>query len=313
MKFLFSLILLSILIFSLSCKTTTQDQSSISSSEQQTEETKEKPQSIVIPVSSLGDVSETRQQILQNSLEDELKEHFTLISQERFEEAQEKAFEQLEYEECTEDQCIMLIQEMLQVENVFHLQVIGEGSNTQLSLSWRTLDENKKETDTCLDCGTFELDKKIEGLIKNLIDLKYLNENHEINKSSEIYKFDGTNCFFRMLRPQQGYKGNPVTEVLSSGKIKIEKNNVNFVGEWHTGGKSNSQTLTDARVIIDNQGNINGVIEVYTMFYDGKDHPPVLVDLSNKDGKLEYGQSNGFFDLRMSSFVGKLEFRGCSY
>ena len=191
MRFLFSLILLSILIFSLSCKTTTQDQSSISSSEQQTEETKEKPQSIVIPVSTLGDVSETRQQILQNSLEDELKEYFTLISQERFEEAQEKAFEQLEYEECTEDQCIMLIQEMLQVENVFHLQVIGEGSNTQLSLSWRTLDVNKKETDSCLDCDTFELDKKIQGLVGNLIgsskELNFANKNvSPVLKNSNI-------------------------------------------------------------------------------------------------------------------------------
>ena len=191
MKFLFSLILLSILIFSLSCKTTTQDQSSRSSSEIQQEETKEKPQSIVIPVSTLGDVSETRQQILQNSLEDELKEHFTLISQERFEEAQEKAFEQLEYEECTEDQCIMLIQEMLQVENVFHLQVIGEGSNTQLSLSWRTLDVNKKETDSCLDCDTFELDKKIQGLVGNLIgsskELNFANKNvSPVLKNSNI-------------------------------------------------------------------------------------------------------------------------------
>ena len=106
MKLLFSLSILSIFIFSLSCKTTTLDQSSRSSSEIQLEEPQEKPQGIVIPVSSLGDVSETRQQILQNSLEDELKEHFTLISHERFEEAQEKAFEQLEYEECTEDQCI---------------------------------------------------------------------------------------------------------------------------------------------------------------------------------------------------------------
>ena len=109
MRFLFSVIILYILIFSLSCKTTTQDQSSRSSSEIQLEEPEEKPQSIVIPVSSLGDVSETRQQILQNYLEDELKEHFTLISQERFEEAQKNAFDQLEYEECTEDQCIKLI------------------------------------------------------------------------------------------------------------------------------------------------------------------------------------------------------------
>ena len=171
MRFLFSLTLLSILIFSLSCKTTTQDQSSRSSSEIQQEELQEKPQSIVIPVSSLGDVSETRQQILQNSLEDELKEYFTLISQERFEEAQEKAFEQLEYEECTEDQCIMLIQEMLQVENVFHLQVIGEGSNTQLSLSWRTLDESKKEEVFCEGCETIKLRTMIGIVVKDLLEI----------------------------------------------------------------------------------------------------------------------------------------------
>ena len=67
----------------------------------------ERPESIVIPVSSLGDVSDTRKKILQNTLEDELKKHFMLISQERYEEAQEKAFEELDYEECTED-CIMI-------------------------------------------------------------------------------------------------------------------------------------------------------------------------------------------------------------
>ena len=79
----------------------------------------ERPETIVIPVSSLGEVSEVRKQILQNTLEDKLKSHFRLISQERFEEVQEKVFEELEYDECTEDQCIVMIQEMLQVENVF--------------------------------------------------------------------------------------------------------------------------------------------------------------------------------------------------
>jgi len=132
----------------------------------------ERPESIVIPVSSLGDVSDTRKKILQNTLEDELKEHFMLISQERFEEAQEKAFEELDYEECTEDQCIMMIQEMLQVENVFHLEVIGEGSDTQLSLSWRTLDEKKKETDVCMGCGTFQLNDKVGGLVEKLVGIE---------------------------------------------------------------------------------------------------------------------------------------------
>ena len=78
----------------------------------------ERPETIIIPVSSLGDVSEVRKQILQNTLEDELKTHFRLVPQQRFEEVQEKVFEELEYQEYTEDQCNMMIQEMLQVENV---------------------------------------------------------------------------------------------------------------------------------------------------------------------------------------------------
>ena len=125
----------------------------------------ERPQTIVIPISSLGAVTKSQKQILQNTLEDNLKTYFTLISQELFEKAQEKAFEELDYEECTEDQCIMLIQEMLQVENVFHLQVIREGQNTQLSLSWRTLDEKKKETDVCKNCDTFEINDRINKLL----------------------------------------------------------------------------------------------------------------------------------------------------
>jgi hypothetical protein len=129
----------------------------------------ERPESIVVPVSSLGDVSEVRKQILQNTLEEQLKDHFMLVPQDRFEEVQEKVFEELEYEECTEDQCIMMIQEMLQVENVFHLQVIGEDKDTQLSLSWRTLDEKKKVTDVCMGCGTFQLNNKVKGLVEKLV------------------------------------------------------------------------------------------------------------------------------------------------
>ena len=50
----------------------------------------QRPESIVVPVSSLGDVSETRKQILQNTLEDELKTHFRLVPQEKYEEVLEK-------------------------------------------------------------------------------------------------------------------------------------------------------------------------------------------------------------------------------
>ena len=155
----------------------------------------ERPQAIVIPISSMGAVTKSQKQILQNTLEDNLKSYFTLISQELFEQAQEKAFEEMDYEECTEDQCIMLIQEMLQVENVFHLQVIREGQDTQLSLSWRTLDEKKKETDVCRNCDTFEINDRIERLIL-LITGKTKEESKNSNLVSNI--LPGTNSWFRL-------------------------------------------------------------------------------------------------------------------
>jgi hypothetical protein len=131
----------------------------------------ELPETIIVPLSSLGNVSEDRKQILQNSLTDELKKHFRIVPKKKFEEVLEKVFEELEYEEyeeCREDQCIMRVQGMLQVGNVFNLQVLGDDKDTQLYLTWRTLDEKKNEEDYCEECGTHDLRKMIGGLVEKL-------------------------------------------------------------------------------------------------------------------------------------------------
>ena len=132
----------------------------------------ERPETIIIPVSSMGDVSDTRKQILENTLTDELKKHFRIVPQEKYEQVLEQVFEELEYEECSEDTCIMRVQEMLQVENVFNLQVLGEGTDTQLNLKWITLDEKKNETELCSGCGTVELNGIVMGLVGRLVGVK---------------------------------------------------------------------------------------------------------------------------------------------
>jgi hypothetical protein len=129
----------------------------------------ERPETIVIPVGTLGDISESRKQILQNTLSQELTKYFRLVPQDKFEAAQEQAFEELEYEECTEDQCIMMIQELLQVENVISLQLVEEDGDSQLSLTWVGLEEKKVLTDFCEGCKTKELNSKIELLVKNMV------------------------------------------------------------------------------------------------------------------------------------------------
>ena len=71
-----------------------------------------KPQTIIVPTGSLGEIRETRIKILEKTLESKLGEYFEIVPKQLFEEAQEKAFEELDYEECTEDQCIMMIQHL---------------------------------------------------------------------------------------------------------------------------------------------------------------------------------------------------------
>ena len=132
----------------------------------------ERPQSIVIPISSIGEVSETRQQILQNTLTQELSKHYQILPQDQFERVQEKVFQELDYEECTEDQCIVRIQEVLQIENVFNLQVIGEEGDTQLNLMWMNLDEKRNQTDYCEGCKTRELNVKLIGVIEKIFGKK---------------------------------------------------------------------------------------------------------------------------------------------
>ena len=134
-----------------------------------TDPSEQKPESIVVPVAILGEVSDIRRKILQNTLNETISTKFRIVPQERFEQAQEQAFLELDYEECTEDQCIMLIQEMLQVEHLFQLEVIAEGKMIQLSLKLATLYEKKNKTDLCENCTTRQLVDRLRQLTLSLL------------------------------------------------------------------------------------------------------------------------------------------------
>ena len=157
----------------------------------------ERPETIIVPVSSLGDVSEVRKQILQNTLTDELKKYFRIVPQEKYEQVLEQVFAELEYEECSEDTCIMRVQEMLQVENVFNLQIIGEGKDSQLNLKWITLDEKKNEEDYCEGCGTRELRKMIGGLVEKLVGVKRKETGILFRDTNSIWKKVGGKRWFK--------------------------------------------------------------------------------------------------------------------
>jgi len=184
----------------------------------------ERPETIIVPVSSMGDVSNTRKQILQNTLTDELKKHFRIVPQEKYEQVLEQVFEELEYEECSEDTCIMRVQEMLQVENVFNLQVLGEDKDTQLNLTWRTLDEKRNEEDYCKGCGTFELRKMIGGLVEKLVGEKRVEVVVEETGVLYLTKVNGKFGWFK--------NSNDIKDWKYEGEVKNGKPNGTGVLEY---------------------------------------------------------------------------------
>ena len=131
----------------------------------------EKMPAALAPMGALGEFSEMEKQIIFNSLQESLSTYYLLASQKSFEAAQEKAFEELDYEECTEDQCFALIQQILQVDNLFLFSMTREGTFNQLSLTRVDLDSQRLvRTSICEDCGIGDLNSKVDGLVQEIFE-----------------------------------------------------------------------------------------------------------------------------------------------
>jgi len=143
-----------------------------------------------------------------------------------------------------EDQCIMMIQEMLQVENAFHLQVIREGQDTQLSLSWRTLDEKKKKTDVCKNCNTFDLNDRINKLLLIILGKAEDGDDLLISKSKDWLRIFGNRNVFSIYYKFLGNFGLGLSSITSEPEKNV------CVGYYING---------DCRLIESLKVHINGV------------------------------------------------------
>lgn len=128
----------------------------------------DKNDAAVTPVSVLGEVSEGEKRIIFVRLQAELSKHYTLISQQEYREAENIAFERLEADQCTEEQCIRIIQEILQVDRLFALQLIREDRYTQVSLTLVRGKDKIIREETCEDCTIPQLNSRVESLVAQI-------------------------------------------------------------------------------------------------------------------------------------------------
>jgi len=131
----------------------------------------EKQKACLAPMGALGDISEMQKQIIFNSLQESLSTQYVLASQKAFEAAQTQAFDELEYDECTEDQCFALIQQILQVDNLFLFNMTREGNFTQLSLTRVDIDSQRLvRTAYCEDCNIKQLNNNVDELVLKIFE-----------------------------------------------------------------------------------------------------------------------------------------------
>ena len=122
------------------------------------------------PMGVFGEISELEHRIYFNTLQESLSINYSLVSQKLFEQAQEQAFNELDFEECTEEQCFALIQELLQVENLFLFQIVREGTFNQLTLTHIDLDNQRTvRTAFCEDCGIGQINRQIDDLVRKIM------------------------------------------------------------------------------------------------------------------------------------------------
>jgi len=131
----------------------------------------EKQNACLAPLGALGEFSDMEKQIIFNSLQESLSTRYVLASQKAFEAAQTQAFDELEYDECTEDQCFALIQQILQVDNLFLFNMTREGNFTQLSLTRVDLDSQRLvRTSSCVECSIEQLNNNVNELVQKIFN-----------------------------------------------------------------------------------------------------------------------------------------------
>ena len=129
----------------------------------------QKKTATLAPMGALGELNELEKRVIFNSLQESLSKYYVLASQKMYEKAEEEAFQEMDADECTESQCIAIIQELLQTEFFFMFEIVKAGSFQQMKITRVDLDGNRDvRTETCDNCSISQVNGKVDGLVNKL-------------------------------------------------------------------------------------------------------------------------------------------------
>ena len=162
----------------------------------------EKQTAALAPMGSLGDLNEIEKRIIFNSLQESLSKYYTLTSQKMYEKAEEEAFQVMDADECTEDQCIAIIQELLQVEYFFMFEILQSGNFQQMKITRVDIDGNRDvRTTTCEDCNISKTNSKVDQLVQSLFkEFEIQKENVAVIQGTPTSQEAGASAYWEMIK-----------------------------------------------------------------------------------------------------------------
>jgi hypothetical protein len=109
------------------------------------------PKAMLNPNPVAVGVSDTEIRMVLAPLRQELGRYYALITDREYNAMWERFQNEVEsLEECTDDHCIRFMQDHLQVEHVFRLEMVRDGGVTQFTLNLAKLDRNLTATESCV-------------------------------------------------------------------------------------------------------------------------------------------------------------------
>ena len=129
-----------------------------------------KPEAMILPITFVNFNDTALQESLDNFVQTELSRNFELKSKDEVDEAMEKAIDEMDSENCTQEACIKKMGRMLDVDYTFNLKIIDTGQVWDLIAIRIHYFENRtmRRTELCNNCSLTKARKLISAMLSTM-------------------------------------------------------------------------------------------------------------------------------------------------
>ena len=120
-----------------------------------------------------------------------------------YEKAEQEAFQQMNASECTEDQCIAIIQELLQVEYFFMFEILQSDDLQQLKITRVDLDGNRIVEQKFEECKIIQTNSKVDKLVLSIFEEYTAGENTILTDNQISSGEVGASAYWEMIKDSE--------------------------------------------------------------------------------------------------------------